>query len=179
MIPGALRRRAAAPFLVTGLLAGPLFVAGSCVTFSPEDSARDSGRDSARGAQPRPASTRPWTKAFEVPAVLIANDVRIEGPDDLLEHVVVMHDAAGLQHDTKTVPQGLLQVTVVDPRRPQEINAHLDGLQIVALRRLEVLQRPGEVPVRVRATGKAFWSTSDGAQEKRGESLEFLGRRGP
>ena len=121
---------------------------------------------------------RPWTAEFLAPAVLVADEVTIEGPEDLLEHVALGQDPQNTEYTTKTTSEGLRQE--VRPKRGLlgvEVRAQLDGWQIVALRKLVVLQRPGEVPVTIRARGNAFWSAGDGSDQKRAAQLEFRGDR--
>jgi hypothetical protein len=126
----------------------------------------------------RPPSARPpWTSTFLRPAMLVAEDVTIEGPDDLTDHVAVLQDPENLVYEVRTTERGLEQTTRVKPQRRAEIRAQLDALQIVALRRLRVLSRPGDVPVRLRANGEVWWRLEDGSDEKRAPSLELVGRR--
>ncbi len=126
----------------------------------------------------RPPSARPpWTAAFLRPAMLVAEDVMIEGPDDLIDHIAVVQDPENTVYEVKTTERGLLQTTRIKTQRQVEIRAQLDALQIVALRRLRVLSRPGDVPVRVRASGEVWWQLADGSDEKRAPSLELVGQR--
>lgn len=128
---------------------------------------------------PEPFAPRPWTTAFQLPAVLVAEEVRIEGPEDLLEHVVLRQDPDRVSYETRTIDAGLLQTMTVTGEGPEAmVRVNLDAWEIVALRRLIVLQRPGEVPVSVQATGEAWWSDADGSQELRRPTLEFRGERG-
>ena len=125
-----------------------------------------------------PPPPPPWTNAFAVDAVLVAEEVHIEGPQNLLEHVATRQDPATV-NETRTTTQGLEQVIALRPGVDRaEIRAQLDGLKIVALRRLVVLQRPGSVPVRVRAVGSAFWSKADGSEQRRDDALELRGELG-
>ena len=118
----------------------------------------------------------PWTKDFEVAAVLLAADVRIEGPRGLIQHVATVSDPESLARAEKTLPEGFLQETTVKPEAPgAEIRAQLDRLSIVATHRLTILERPGPVDVVVVATGDAYWS-SGGQAEKRGDTLRFQGK---
>jgi hypothetical protein len=120
----------------------------------------------------------PWTKDFQQPAVLIARDVRIEGPRGLLQHVATMSDPSELERREQARPEGFLQEIVVRPESQQlgaEIRAQLDQLSIVATQRLSVLERPGPVDVLVIATGEAYWARGK-EPEKRGEILRFEGK---
>ncbi len=119
----------------------------------------------------------PWTQAFLEPCVLVADEIRIEGPEDLLVHVVVAQDDLRIDYVTETTADGLLQVaTLREGVARAQISATIDGWDLRAMRRLVVLCRPGEVPVTVRATGEAWWS--DGSVERREPTLEFVGERG-
>ncbi len=122
---------------------------------------------------------QPWTLRFVPPALLVAEEVRIEGPEDLLEHFALRQEPENFRHDQRTTEQGLLLTTEILPDRGAvEIHAQLDGLELVVLRRLVVLQRPGEVPVTVRASGDVLYSRLDGSAEQRAPSLELVGERG-
>lgn len=121
---------------------------------------------------------RPWTRAFEREAVLVADEIRIEGPEDLLTHIAVVQDPQTIDYETKTVSEGLLQELVVKPGAFGQVRAQLDGWTLAATRRMVILQRPGEVPVVVRAAGNALWAPTDGSGERREDRLEFRGRRG-
>lgn len=120
---------------------------------------------------------RPWTPEFEKKCVLIATDVRIEGPVGLLDHVVTRSDPGFHERSEKTIPAGFLQqIALKDGVGEQEIKAWLDRLEIVATRRLTVLERPGPVDVVVLAAGDALWVDAESKEEKRGESLRFVGK---
>lgn len=117
-----------------------------------------------------------WTTEFMKPAVLLAADIRIEGPKGLFRHLATVSNAEELDRVEKTLPEGFLQETVVKPDAiGAEIKAQLDRLAIVATRRLSVLERPGEVDVVVIASGEAYWAGGEG-NEKRGERLRFDGK---
>jgi hypothetical protein len=129
---------------------------------------------------PRPGSAPgPWTLEFEREAVLIAHKITIEGPSDLLEHIVVRQEPGVVDMVQETTTAGLVQTL---RRKPEagvgEIRAWLDQWSIVALRELVILQRPGEVPVRVIAEGDAAWIPTAGGDELRRGRLEFTGQRG-
>ena len=121
----------------------------------------------------------PWTDAFERPAVLVAEEVRVEGPVGLLHHLATVSDPEEFERTEKTVPEGFLQEVAVKPDTPgAEIRAQLDGLAIVAFRRLTALERPGEVDVVVVARGEAYWAGGEKGSEveKRGDILRFQGK---
>ena len=123
----------------------------------------------------------PWTRAFEKQAVLIAERIRIEGPEDLLAHIVVRQEDELFAYETKTTPEGLLQTYRLKPEvagQAVDIRGQLDGWTLSAQRELVILQRPGDAPVQVRADGSAKWLPTDGSTERSGPSLSFRGERG-
>jgi hypothetical protein len=121
---------------------------------------------------------RAWTDAFQKEAVLVADEITIEGPSDLLEHVALRQDDESTIYATKTVAAGLLQELAARPELGLEVRAQLDAWSLAAFKKISVLQRPGEVAVTVRARGNAFWSAADGSGEKREAELVFQGVHG-
>lgn len=122
----------------------------------------------------------PWPHSFERAALLVADTVMIEGPKGLLDHVALEQDDKLLDYQAETLPEGFRQeVKRKDPSVYVEITAALDALMITALERVVVLERPGKVPVRVVATGSAWWRSTDpagplsGPVERRSERLEL------
>jgi hypothetical protein len=128
--------------------------------------------------EPRGAPEREWTRAFRQESVLVADEIFIEGPFDLIDHVALRQDAETTLYETRTVPEGLLQELVARPEAGTAVRAQLDAWSLAALRKITILQRPGEVPVTVRARGKAFWSAVDGSGEQRQDELVFQGLPG-
>ena len=125
-------------------------------------------------AQPQ----RQWTRAFQKEAVLVADEIFIEGPPDLVDHVALVADPDTNAYTTKTVTQGLLQELVAKPNSHVELRGQLDAWKLAAFRRITVLQRPGEVSVTVRASGEAYFAPADGSGEKREGQLVFQGVHG-
>lgn len=115
----------------------------------------------------------PWTDAFLEVALLMADEVRIEGPPGLIAHFVGRVEE-GVTRSVKTLPEGLRQIYAVDEGAFGEIRAQLDQLQIVALRRIVVLERPGPVDVVVEARGDVFHQDPRG-EVRRGPSLRLAG----
>ena len=128
--------------------------------------------------EPIELPTRTWTDAFLHEAVLVADEIVIEGPHDLIDHVVLQQDEETGVYTTKTITEGLWQELVARPEMGVEVRAQLDGWSLAAFKRITVLQRPGDVPVTVRALGKAYWSAADGSDERRQENLVFQGLHG-
>jgi len=128
--------------------------------------------------EPSAAPARRWTEAFLHESVLVANEIVIEGPYDLIDHVALRQDEESTVYTTKTIPEGLWQELVARPELGVEVRAQLDAWSLAAFKRITVLQRPGDVPVTVRALGRAYWSTADGRDERRAENLAFQGIHG-
>lgn len=126
--------------------------------------------------EPSQPARRAWTQAFQKEAVLVADEILIEGPPDLIDHVVLRLDPETNDYATKTVPQGLLQQLTAKPDSHVELQAQLDAWSLAAFRRITVLQRPGELPVTVRAVGEAYFAA--GGDERREAQLVFQGVHG-
>ena len=125
-----------------------------------------------------PPAPKPWTTSFRSPALLIADEVRIEGPQGLLDHIATRIEPDFHTYDAETIPEGFQQT--FEPRDASagiDIRAYFDALEVVALRRLVLLERPGDVEVVVQAAGDAFWRESATGREQRGSLLRFVGTR--
>jgi hypothetical protein len=123
------------------------------------------------------AKKTPWTDRFMKPSVLVADQVRIEGPVGLLEHLATPSNPELHERTEKTVPAGYLQqITAKEGIGPVEIQAQLDNLTIVALKKLVVLERPGPVDLVVLAAGDAYFNDKSTAEEQRADSLRFVGQ---
>jgi hypothetical protein len=119
----------------------------------------------------------PWTREFQEPALLVATEVRVEGPVGLLAHIATRIDPEVHERVEKTVPAGFLQqVTVKSDAGEAEIKAQLDNLSVVALRRLIVIEQPGPHDVVVTARGQAWWSNVATKAEQRAELLTLVGK---
>ena len=124
-----------------------------------------------------------WTEAFQPEAVLVAEDVWIEGPPGLLQHVVVAQNARDYDHFVRTTPEGFLQQSQVKPELAggaatawSPLRAQLDNLIIAPSHRIRVLERFGPADVIVRAQGRVVWKRTDGTDEQRGDRVELVGR---
>jgi hypothetical protein len=164
------------------LAAGALalaFIACGSTEEAPEPAARE-GRADLETVVPRPGSAPgPWTLEFQREAVLIARKITIEGPSDLLDHVAVRQEPGVVDVLQETTTRGLLQTfRRVPDTGAGEIRAWIDRWSLVAEQELVILQRPGEVPVRVIAEGGAVWIPTTGSDELRRARLEFTGVRG-
>ena len=128
------------------------------------------------------ALEKPWTDAFTHGSLLVADRVVIEGPKGLMDHVALRQDATNLDYSADTLPEGFRQVLKrKDPSAFVEIVAGLDNWEIVALDSVMVLERPGDVEVRIVAAGRVSWHNTDargslsGETEQRGDRLVFSG----
>jgi hypothetical protein len=120
---------------------------------------------------------KPWTESFRTPAILIADEVRIEGPKGLVYHVAMQVEPDHHRCETKTLPEGFRQIVeVVDPKAGFEITVHLDAYRIAVLHKLVILERPGDVEVIVRAVGDVYWKDLESDAEKHGATLTFRGK---
>lgn len=138
-----------------------------------------SGGKPASGLDLGPATPpREWTQAFLREAVLVADEIAIEGPVGLVEHVALRQDEESTVYTTKTLPEGFFQELLTRPQSGVEVRAQLDGWALAALRKITVLERPGPVPVTIRARGSAYWAAADGSDERRQPELVFQGKLG-
>lgn len=118
----------------------------------------------------------PWTASFDTAAIVVADEVRIEGPRGLLDHVATRSEPEYHDYVAETRPEGFRQVfTTKDPSAAVEVTAFLDAWRLVALRRLVVLERPGDVDVRVEAIGDVLWRDATTGEEKRASALTWTG----
>lgn len=124
-----------------------------------------------------PPVPKAWTDRFQQRALLVADDVRIEGPDGLLDHVASSIDPETLTRTEKLTPDGFL--TTIEHKTgapPVEIKVQLDRTEIVALRRVTLLERPGPVDVVLTASGDVLWTDLTTKQESRPPQLRIEGK---
>ncbi|MFT7678471.1 MAG: hypothetical protein ACI8QC_002464 [Planctomycetota bacterium] len=122
---------------------------------------------------PEPPKPKPWTDIFQVKCLVLADQVSIEGPPGLLEHLLLRSDDALYERVVETTTKGL-SITIT-PRKPGDlVRCQLDSWHISAIRGLEVLERPGGAGVKLVARGQALWKDMDGG-EKRMNQLVFEG----
>jgi hypothetical protein len=156
-----------------------LLVAG-CTSEHPTSHDESTSAPQAAGpaeARPMPEGMLPWTDAFQKNAVLLANEIRVEGPQGLIAHIATVSNSEQLDRVEKATPDGFLQV--IRPREGihgVEIKAQLDRLTIVATERLSVLEHPGAKTVVVDAKGEVFWQDLETKTEKRGPTLRLEGQ---
>lgn len=160
------------PWLLAALAFVPSFA--SCGS-----TGQDPSRQAIEASDPREqAPPAPWTSAFGHPAVLLAEEIYVEGPTDLVDHLAI-HQHPDLEYRVETVEEGLRQEIRLGSRvGGLEIKAQLDAWELVALKRMVVLQRPSWGPVKVRAFGNAWWTLADESDQRRDDVLDFVGERG-
>ena len=148
---------------------------GACSTPAEEQLQRSAQAETAELAGP--VEPQPWTEEFRNEALLVATEVRIVGPPGLREHLAVAQDANHHIYTIQTVPQGLLQETLVREASVGDVpvRCKLDNLTILAERRVVVLERPGAVPVTVTAHGDVFWRDATTGEESRSATLTLTG----
>jgi hypothetical protein len=126
---------------------------------------------------PTPIEELPWTEEFSLEAVLLAKKIRVVGPLGLRDHVALRQEPELFQYTVKTVPDGLLQRLVPLPGvSGREMQLNLDAWTLVAFEEIEILERPGDAPVVLRAEGDVSWHTPDG-HDVRKNVLEVVGER--
>ena len=142
-------------------------------------SACQSSAASSEAAPAPPVTFGRWTPDFLESALLIADTIRIEGPPALRLHMALPQDMVALESTSKATNDGFLHVFLLREGSLETIRAVLDQWEIVAMKRLEVLERPNETDVRIVARGKAVWmptEESTGSPKRRGPLLEFTGK---
>ena len=146
----------------------------------PESSFPPGGYDPGNGEPAVLAEDLPWTEDFLDRKALLADFVTIEGPEGLITHAVARADNDVHLRSVRTTKEGLLQeyrvrTDAVAAQQTTAIRGQLDGWQIMALRRLIILERPGTATVRVKAKGDVFWRDPATGEEKRGDQMEWVG----
>lgn len=118
-----------------------------------------------------------WTERFLEPSLLLADEIEVVGPPAMRSHLVVAQDPESIVSVAKATDDGFLQVVSARDGARAEIRAHLDNWELVALRGLRVLERPGEVDVVVRARGSVVLQSfaAGAAGPQRAPELELRG----
>lgn len=122
------------------------------------------------------AAGRPWTREFQVSSTLVAREVLVEGPPGLIDHVAFKQHPDH-KYTARTTAEGFLQEVTSERAEGDLIRIQIDNLAIAAERRIRVLERVVEGPVRVQASGDVFYKNLESGQESRSESLELTGAR--
>ncbi len=167
---GVLRHAATLMILVASCAAPPADRAQNALQVAPSTPVEPA--DPLAGAKD-PLAPKPWTSAFLASSVLLANDVRIEGPEGLLDHLYCGSSEKYVMNQ-RALPEGYEQTIQVRPGSGDRIRADLDGLRIEAFHQLVVMERVTPCDVRVTATGEAWWRNLDGSEE-RGDTWERTG----
>ena len=127
-----------------------------------------------RPAEPKPAA--PWTTDFQARCVLIADEISIEGPPGLRDHVAYKQ-VPDQKYVQSTTVDGLLQEATAAEGGVEPLWLYVDNLTINAVRRARWLERVDEAPLRITARGNAYWKNLDTQEEKRAPSIELVGAR--
>jgi len=126
---------------------------------------------------PLSSVVKPWTAEFQKPHLVIADEIVIEGPDGLIDHVATRAENAAHTKQERATAQGFLQEIVQKPGvAPLEIRAFLDRYELIAMRKLTVLERPGPVDVVLRANGDVFVRDGASGAEQRVPALRVEGK---
>ncbi len=151
------------------LLALPLCfaIALACTTTEP-------AAPPERTAEAKAEAARLWTKEFQAKSILIANEISIEGPPGLIEHVAIKQQPEQT-YAVKTIAEGFLQEISAPAEAANPIEIQIDNLAIYAVRNARILERVSAGPVRIRARGEVMWKNLDSGQEQRVETLELNG----
>ncbi len=154
--------------LLTGL--ATVLLTGACVTTEQDTSGAGAAKRSLAN------STTGWTDEFLRPQVMIANEVRVVGPQGLRSHVATRFDPETVIRTEKTVPEGYLQTFRVKLGEEGEIGCFLDQLEIHALRELIVLERVGPFEVVVEGVGEVYFADVEAGREERVPNVRLVGK---
>lgn len=174
-------RKPAVPTFIAPVIAPAIALAALLACTSEKPTSRDetsgAGASAEAPARPMPDAMLPWTDAFQKSAVLLANDVRVEGPQGLIARIATVSNPDELERIEKATPEGYLVVIQAKPEvYGVEIKAQLDRLTIVALQHLTMLERPGSKTVVVEAKGEVFWQELETKAEKHVPTLRLEGK---
>ncbi len=156
-------------FSRASLLALSLCFAGSLACTTTEPTAPPESSAAAKAA-----AARLWTKEFQAKSILIANEISIEGPPGLIDHVAFKQKPEQT-YTVKTVAEGFLQEIAAPAEAENPIEIQIDNLAIYAVRNARILERVSAGPVRIRARGEVLWKNLESGQEQRAESFELNG----
>lgn len=120
----------------------------------------------------------PWTTEFLETSVLMAEEIHLEGPSGLLRHFAARVEEPYHERHEETLPEGYQQTfTLSEGTGLVEMRGYLDRLELVATKRMTVLERPGDVDVVVEARGDVFYSCPETQRTERGNALRLVGPR--
>lgn len=177
-----IRILACATALSLGLLAcsGPRKTHEPAQEASAATSASPASEPDAKDNTVAAAPEMPWPDDFKASAILLADEIEVSGPKGLLGHIALRQDPELIAYRIETTSAGLLQeARAREDAGYVEIRAQLDNWAVVAMRRMTILERPGDVPVEVRARGNTVWHPAEGAAERRGAEFFHSSVRRP
>ena len=119
----------------------------------------------------------PWTGAYSETAIMLSRHMRIEGPEGLLDHVLVSSDDEFFERTLEVTPAGLLQTVRRSGEDAPEIRIRIDGWSLAAEESVTILERVEPGPVRVIGSGNALWRDINGGLAQ-ADRLEFVGEIG-
>lgn len=120
---------------------------------------------------------KPWTGAFTETAVMLADTVRIEGPEGLLDHVASASDDEFYERTAEVTADGFRQtIRRLGPESP-EIRVRIDRWTMAATQRVVILENVNAREVTVIAGGEALWRDVNG-HIATADRLEFVGEIG-
>lgn len=117
---------------------------------------------------PEPPKPKPWTDIFLSKSIVLADLVQIEGPPGLLDHLLLRSDDALFERVVETTTQGLT-ITITPRHAGDLVRCQLDRWHISAIRRIEVLERPGGTGIKLRVSGQALWQDMNGEEKRMNE----------
>jgi hypothetical protein len=119
----------------------------------------------------------PWTTEFMKSGMLVADEIEVEGPVGLFDHIATRVDPDVHDQVQRTIPAGFeQQVVAKSGAEDSEIHSQLDQLSLIATRRITVLERPSPIDVVISARGAVFWHDDASKQDKRSEVLRVIGK---
>lgn len=136
------------------------------------ESGRPADASAPLGPAAEPVAAR-WTDQFSQKAIVVAQEIRIEAPAGLINHLAVRSDDSLFDRVVETTEDGLRMVWT--PKVAGElIRGQLDNWSLTAFGRIVAVEKPWSEEVTVTALGEAFWQDVDG-QEDRADRLEWRG----
>jgi hypothetical protein len=123
-----------------------------------------------------PPLPKPWTEAFLKKSVLFADEIVIEGPEGIVQKTAMRIEPELHESSVRTTKDGLLQEAHTKPGADGELHAFLDNWELVAFRRITILERVVPCDVQVRARGDARFVDQTTKAEQSGATLSFEGK---
>lgn len=121
------------------------------------------------------AAALPWTRAFAERTVIVAEDIVVDGPDDLVEHIAA-HQSGKVLYKAETVETGFLEL--YQSQGDDFAKVQLDQWELVGTKRIRVLRRPTlDVPVKISAQGEVYFARPATGEEARSTEASWIGER--